>query len=219
MVDKPGKKRNPIVDELAAQLRQEIREGILRPNERILEDELAKRFGTSRTPVREALRILESEGSVTIFPRRGVYVSEIDQDDIMAMFEVRPVLEGLAAKLACRNMTKKECNYLSQIADRMADAVDNDNFRLYFELNNEFHQIVYMATRNKYLLKILQTLYEQSQRYKFFPLVLSRQLKQSVKKHFVLLEAFREKNEKKAERIRYKQMLKNRSEIVFLSKL
>ena len=179
---------------------------------------MAKRFGTSRTPIREALRVLESEGCVTIIPRRGVYVSEINQDDIMAMFEVRPVLEGLAAKLACRNMTKKAVDYIAQIADKMSDAVDNDNFRLYFELNNEFHQAIHKATRNKYLCKILQILYEQSQRYKFLPLVISRRTKQSLKKHFILLEAFREKNEKKAEKIRHRQLDKNKSEILSLNK-
>ena len=219
MMKKSGKKKRPIVEELAVQLREEIKDGTLRPNERILEEELAKRFSISRSPIREALRILESEGNVTILPRRGVYVSEIDQDDIMDMFEVMPVLEALAAKLACRNMTEKDCDYLEQIANKMADAVDEDNFRLYFESNNEFHKTIYMAIKNKYLLKIIQTLHEQSQRYEFLPLVLSRQLKRSVKKHFVLLEAFREKNEKKVERIRYRQMLKNRSDIASLNKL
>jgi len=202
------KKKKLRVDILLAELRREIVEGILKPKEKIFEEALAKRFNISRSPIREAFRVLESEGLVRIIPRRGVYVSDIDEEEIDRINEVRIVLEGLAARLTCRNISDEGLDRLSDIAERMSEAGGRKDYQLYFKLNKEFHKITYEFARNDYLDKMLSTLGELSHRYRFYVsyFTLSNQIRLLDKFHGDLIEAFRAKNEKLAERLRRKQV-------------
>jgi len=194
------------VDLLVNSLRKEIIEGKLRPQERIVEEAVAKRFNISRSPIREAFRILEAKGLVNNVPRKGVCVSDIRLEDVEAIYAIRPCLEGLAAKFACRNASEADLDRLSGIVDEMEVAADRNDFQLYFRLNKEFHEGIYNLARNKYLLQTLQMLSDFSLRHTFIHLAHLRRLKGSQKGHFKLLEAFRAKDEKKAERTRYKQI-------------
>ncbi|MEW6674318.1 MAG: GntR family transcriptional regulator [Thermodesulfobacteriota bacterium] len=211
MAKRTEKKKKLRVDLLLAELRREIVEGTLKPKEKIFEEALAKRFSISRSPIREAFRVLESEGLVRIIPRRGVYVSDIDVEDIERINDIRIVLEGLGARLACRNMTDEGLGRLKVIAAQMSDAGRNKEYQLYFKLNKEFHETINSFTDNIYLKKILSTLAELSHRYRFYVsyFTLSNQIKQLDKFHGDLVEAFRSKNEKQAEKVRRRQVTKS----------
>jgi DNA-binding GntR family transcriptional regulator len=201
------------VEQLLEQLRHDILNGSLKPRERLLEERIARKYGVSRSPIREAFRILESEGLLRIMPRKGVYVADIDEEDINAIYEIRPVLEEIAAKLACRNMTTKDIEDLSKIADDMGKAAEENHSYLYFELNRKFHEAIHEFSRNKYLIRILRTMSHQTYRNRYLSLVLFGGLKQSHKKHVKIVEAFRERNEKKVVRLRRKQIDASRKTI------
>ena len=98
----------PLRDSIADSLRESIINGKIKPGERLLEPIVAKQLGVSRTPVREAFFQLESEGLVEVMPRRGAIVSEISVNDANELYSVRAVLEGLAAKLASKRISKNK---------------------------------------------------------------------------------------------------------------
>ncbi len=128
-----------------------------RPGERMREAELAAWLGISRTPVRDALKQLESEGLLVAAPRRGLAVAELDQQQVSEIYALREILEGLAARLAARHASSAEVATLSGLVERQAAASDADP-ELQAQLNRHFHQLVYRAARNRYLLGVLESL-------------------------------------------------------------
>ena len=105
----------PLRDVVSDVLRQAIKDGVLKPGERLMEIRLAEELGVSRTPIREAIRKLEQEGFVVMVPRRGTYVADISLKDISQVFEIRGALEELAAGLAAERITPDELERLERI--------------------------------------------------------------------------------------------------------
>lgn len=132
-------------------LREDIRAGILQPGSRLTETEIAERLAISRTPVREAIRRLESEGLVDHQPRTGAIVRRLDYPEIMELYEMRTVLEATAARLAARAASPMELEELNAINEEMAQAMGNAD-RL-VELNRLFHERLLDAARNRFLLR------------------------------------------------------------------
>ena len=136
-----------------ARLIAEIRAGALKPGDRLTETELAARFGISRTPVREAVRQLESDGLVTHVPRVGTTVRTLDYAEITELYEMRAVLEGTAARFAARAASEVELSELQAINDEMPAAADTP---LMSEANRQFHGVLLNAARNRFLVKAVQ---------------------------------------------------------------
>ena len=108
MTKKVKKKKESLVLQISNRLRKEILEGVYKPKEKLIEEDMTKRFNISRSPVRESFRVLEAENLINIIPGKGAFVTNIEEKDIDRIYELRIVLEGLAAKLACRNITDEE---------------------------------------------------------------------------------------------------------------
>jgi len=200
------KKYKSLVEQIENKMREDITEGSLKPQERIIEKDIALRFKVSRSPVREAFRILEAKGLINILPRRGVFVADINLEDILTIYTIRPSLEGLAVKLACRNSSNKDIDRLSILIDKMERAAADEDFRLYFKLNKDFHHDIYMLSKNKYLIQMLKMMADILLRTRFIQLVYLKRVKRSQDNHLKLLDALREKDENKAEKFRYKQV-------------
>src|SRR5262249_4781150 len=105
--------------EIGDMLRAEILDGRREPGERVLEIDLARRFGVSRQPVREAIRSLEHEGLLTSLPNRGTFVTRVSLEDAIAIQDIRAELEGLAARLAVANLTAHDYRRLEEIVEEM----------------------------------------------------------------------------------------------------
>ncbi|WP_022706399.1 GntR family transcriptional regulator [Paracoccus zeaxanthinifaciens] len=133
----------------------EIRDGSLPPGARLRETELAERLGVSRTPVREAIRQLETDGLVTHVPRHGATVRTLDYAEVMELYEMRGVLEGTAARLAARAAAEVELDELIALNDRMA-AVESGPEAA--ELNRLFHATLLDAAKNRFLARSIATL-------------------------------------------------------------
>jgi DNA-binding GntR family transcriptional regulator len=139
-------------------LQAAIQSGALKPGTRLRESELAEWLNSSRTPVREALNRLQTEGLVAQEPRRGMIVAELDHNMVAELYVMREVLEGTAARLAARHASDVEISVLREVANR--DKATNDDPVKLAKNNRLFHESLYRASHNRYLLKTLSMLRE-----------------------------------------------------------
>lgn len=133
-----------------------IEDGIYSPGDRLVESELAERFGVSRTPVREALQRLETQG-VLIRDARSLIVASLDHNQLAELYTVRAELEALAARLAARHATPEEIRVLARMvaADRQGDL----DPRALAQSNRRFHHQIHLASHNRYLVQQLDMLH------------------------------------------------------------
>ncbi|PZX34496.1 putative transcriptional regulator, HTH GntR [Cupriavidus phytorum] len=181
------------------QLRAAIQAGQLSPGTRLREVELAESLGLSRTPVREALSRLESEGLVVNEPNRGMMVTQLDASMVSELYVMREVLEGTAAALAARHATDVEISLLRDIVERDL-AIANDPDRL--ALNNRlFHETLHRCAHNRYLLKTLRSLHESMALLGRTTLAVPGRARSSYEEHISLVEALEQRDPTLAEQI------------------
>ncbi len=141
--------------DIADALRTEIINGRLEPGERVLEIDLARQFGVSRQPVREAIRTLEREGLLTSLPNRGTFVTRVSLEDAIAIQDIRAELEGLAARLAVANLADANFKHLREIVKQMRDAGRRQEPHKLVALDLEFHEVINTHSRHRLLLEVL----------------------------------------------------------------
>ncbi|MEP9347956.1 GntR family transcriptional regulator [Xanthobacter sp. KR7-225] len=144
-------------DELVARLRAMIVDGELPPGARIPERELCERFEVSRTPLREALKVLASEGHVSRLPNKGARVTRLTTQDVEELFEVSGALEALAGELACARISDTEIAEIKALHYEMALYHHKRDLPAYYTLNRRIHEALVRASGSK----VLQGLYEQ----------------------------------------------------------
>ncbi len=140
--------------------------GRYQPGERLDLREIAEWAGTSRTPVREAVRRLESEGIVTSIPHHGFIVSKFPIEEIIELYHIRAVLEGLAARLAAANLTETNARALRKYIGEMESALQQGHPEKMLKVNRPFHDIIYKAANSPLLYKYIISLYVQTARYR-----------------------------------------------------
>ncbi|MBC8339581.1 MAG: GntR family transcriptional regulator [Rhodospirillales bacterium] len=137
-------------------LREAIREGMFQPGSRIREAEVAAQLNVSRTPVREAFGRLQADGILILTPWRGAQVAELDRNQVVELYAMRQALEGTAAALAAQHASKAEIDLLFDLLER--DNTEKGDARHHADLNRQFHQTLYGAAHNRYLVKALNAL-------------------------------------------------------------
>ncbi|CAN5289789.1 GntR family transcriptional regulator [soil metagenome] len=151
-----------------------ILDGEYGPDERLIEEQLAERLGMSRTPIRQALTMLESEGLVELIPNRGAVVCSFSVDEVWDIYDLRAVLEGHAARRAAARVEAGELDRMRELADEMEGLCDrefagrDEEIRLLVALNNEFHGIILTASRNQRLERLLRRTVELPLVFKAF---------------------------------------------------
>ncbi len=188
----------PLRDVVFQTLRQAILRGTLQPGERLMEIHLAQKLGVSRTPVREAIRMLQLDGLVTMVPRRGAVVAEITISDLEDVLEVRAALEELAARKACQNMTPERLTRLRETAGRFAECLKKDDLMASAQADVEFHEIICEATQNRRLIQILNNIREQIYRYRLENLKDKTSHANLVEEHTVICQALEAHSEEAA---------------------
>ena len=186
----------PLRERIAATIRTSIMDGRIKPGERLAEGDLARRLGVSRTPLREALLQLESEGFVVVNPRRGAVVSDLSATDAAETYQVKGALEALAARLACGRLSDEALQSLRQIHDRMARLAGtrSPDSRVILQLNTEFHQALSDAGGNTKLSNAIRLLRSQALRYNFIYLSVLSHLSASLKEHEAILKALQKRD-------------------------
>ena len=152
-----GTGSKPIREIVLHELRNAIFENKLKQGDRLVENIIASSMGVSRTPVREALRQLEIEGLAINVPRKGTIVTGIAIEDAMEIYDLREVLEGLAVRNACLNISRLEIRRLKEIIDFMEEDIDSKEYE---DIHKEFNEIILKASKNKRLVSQLENIYE-----------------------------------------------------------
>ena len=147
---------------VADRLREAILSGVLKPGQRLDQNEIAEALNVSRSPVREALRTLAAEGLVQILPHRGAIVAELSPEELEEIYAIRAVLEGMAARLAVPNMDLARLEELETILHELNATDDLD---LWLELNRRFHHTIYQAAGRPRLLSLIENLRNTSAPY------------------------------------------------------
>lgn len=189
----------PLRDVVFQTLRQAILYGELKPGERLMEIKLANRLGVSRTPVREAIRMLELEGLVVMEPRKGAHVAKITEKDLNDVLEVRMGLEILVVQFASKRITEKELNDLRVAAEEFEHSMKLDDLTALAAADVKFHEVIYQATHNQRLVQMINNIKEQMYRYRMEYLKDVKVRETLIKEHRQLLEALETHDVKGAE--------------------
>jgi len=188
-------------EEIAATLREMIMSGELKEGDKIKEDELCDIMGISKTPLREALRVLSAEGLIRLVPNRGAYVSTPTFEEITEMFDVMSVLEGVCARATAVNMTDSDFLSLEKLHKKLEKNFKRRNQKEYIRYNNAYHLFLQELAGNRTLNQILNGLRQKILLYRFQSLNLPERFEQSIVEHRDLLEAFRRRDPEKAEEL------------------
>lgn len=198
-------------------LKQEIYEGVYGFDEKLVISHLAKRFSSSEIPVREALNQLKSDGLIKFRPHVGAVVNSLSKEDIKNIFELRIELEGLATRLAIANLNEDDIDELQRINEASAKAIEVEDYSSFSQYNIDFHMKIYEKCENDLLIKMIQDLWNNTNRY---PPVFKSNLeyvKQSLQEHEEIFNALKQKNSVDAELIMLKHKARAAQEILKIS--
>lgn len=196
-VERPLTLRERIVDFI----KDAVVTGRLKPGERVPEQEIAESFGISRTPIREAFRQLESEGFLTVVPRKGAVVSPITDKDVSEFYAIKSLLEGHAAKTACAKLTPKEIRKLESLNANMERCAEKGDVKGFFRLDNQFHDTFLKACGNEKLYSLIHHLVQQFERFRITAMSLPGRMQNSVKQHAEIIEAFKNNDDNLVENL------------------
>jgi DNA-binding GntR family transcriptional regulator len=184
---------------IADELRVSILDGSLAPGARILQEELAVQYNASRLPVREAIRILEAEGLVSIVANSGAWVSKLDLDECVQIYKIRERIEPLALAESIPRLRPAQLDTLSDLVDEMAAGTDVENFLV---LDRRFHLLTYSESRMGSLNQLIERLWNTTQPYRrAFSIALGSERNWVIHaEHRLLMEAIKRGDVEAAER-------------------
>ncbi len=158
--------RQTTQESVADRIRTLILSGHLKPGQRIRQDEFASKLGVSRTPLREALHKLQSEGLITLSAHRGASVADFSMTDLQEIYSVRIALEGYAASLAAQRITDEDIDALEDILTKMELVLkQGDRLRL-LEMNRKFHMGIYKAANQQRLYDLISNYFDLADIYR-----------------------------------------------------
>jgi len=189
-------------------LREAILRGILPAGERLIEVPLAKLFNRSRTPVREGILRLESERLTERSARGGFVVGCISREEVLEVYAVREVLDGVAARLAAQGMLPPDLDHLRWLNSRMRDAAAQGNYQTMVGMNIDFHEAVCRAGRNSLLLQMMRNIHDWIRRFPDTTFAYSGRAMEAVAEHESLLDAISRRDAEAAERIARAHMMR-----------
>jgi DNA-binding GntR family transcriptional regulator len=183
-----------LIEETARVLRELIVAGELEPGRRLSEREIGSQLGISRTPLREALRLLASERLVELLPRRGARVALLDSATVEDVFPVLMTLERLAVDLACKLMGEDEIARLRDMQARMGAARRRREKRRFFAVSQDFHDSILAASANATLQATYARLSGQVRRIQFMSLDSEAEWEEALREHEAIVRALEKRN-------------------------
>ncbi len=198
MARRPLIYRNPrhesLAQEVAGNIREAIISGKLKPGEKIIENELAHKMKISRSPIREALRILGKDGLVTLTPRRRAEVAEISHKEVKEIYAIRANLESLAAMLAISSLNPEQIRRMENLLKKMSIETKKNDINGILKLNEKFHDILLKSSDNIKLDQLIHSLRVQIQRFRVASLSLPGRLKEVLSEHQKIMDACRRRD-------------------------
>jgi len=204
-----------LTDQIHDQLEQAILEGRLTFGERLVEGQLARAFGTSRSPIREALRRLEAAGLVQIDARRSVTVINPSREDIIGTFEVREVLEGMAARSAALRATQEDLDGMEEyLRQRLEEVSRHETAVKIVKEGRDFHDLLIQASHHKQLIDALQGFVKISRLLKHRSAAIEGRPQEALAEHRAIFEAIRSRDPDLAERLTREHVAKVRERFI-----
>jgi len=186
----------------------------LRPGERIIEEELAEKLGVSRTPIMRALIRLNQEGLIEKIPRKGTYVKKFLLKDALAIYDVREVIEGLAARLAASSITDKQIQKMREIFEKAESLTKKEHFDAYVKADMKFHELLVQASGNKIILEIINNF---RLRINSFNIGLIRSPSETLKEHLAIIDALSKHKADLAEKLVRQHIRTTRERLILKS--
>ena len=190
---------NSLHNEVAAQLRERIFAGSLAPGSFVDELALCNELAISRTPLREALKVLTAEGLMTHQPRRGCFVSEITERDLDQIFPVIALLEGRCAYEAANNATDADLDALQQLHERLSRHAQARRINDYYDVNFAIHEAIITLANNRWLGQVIGDLRKLVKLARLQQLHAPGRLEQSLSEHMAVFAALKARDAEGAE--------------------
>ena len=188
----------PLRDVVFNTLREAILKGDLKPGERLMELQLASKLGVSRTPIREAIRMLEQEGLAVTTPRKGAEVAKMTLKDMEDVLEIRDALDELAVRIACQKISDEQLRQLEDMKELFEKSTQTGNVKKIAEADVTFHDVIYEATGNPKLVTLLNNLREQVYRYRVEYIKDPKNYPTLIAEHEAILESLKNRDVKNA---------------------
>lgn len=184
-----GIMRVPLHDQVVDRLRQMLVEGHIRPGKKLNERELCAQLGVSRTPLREAIKLLAAEGLVELLPNRGAVAARLDEADLVSTFEVLAELEAFSGELAAKRITDLEIEEIRALQHEMMACFARRDLSGYFEANAKIHKAINLAAKNPLLTDLYRTVNGRTQLVRFSSNLDEANWRRAVQQHEQILEA------------------------------
>ncbi len=206
--------RTPLHVQVAERLRLLIESGELAPGTRLNETELCEDMGVSRTPLREAVRSLATEGLIELQPNRGAIVSVVTEEDVTEILPIMASLEGLGGRLAATHMEPAKIIQVRQIHDQMISHYKNNDMEKYFETNRLIHELISEGSGNQTLVDTLQSLSAKVHRARFTSQMTRESWDMAVSEHEEIIAALEERDPDRLEDILIQHLETKRATIL-----
>jgi DNA-binding GntR family transcriptional regulator len=181
--------RKTLHGQLASHLRDMIMEGVFKPGEKVQEQDLCDRFGVSRTPIREALRVLTAEGLLTLTPNRGARIALSTVEEIEELYPLIGAFEGLAGELACSRITDAAIKRIQQLHEKMVAHYQKNEFVASKKINREIHEAIFEAAGNASLTAHYRNLMIRTHSIRYFVRKSPERWRQAIDDHEQIIRA------------------------------
>lgn len=188
-------------------IREDILSGKYKQHEELKEVNIGQELGVSRTPVREALRQLELEGLVQIIPNKGAYVTGITAKDILDIYAVRSMLEGLCARWAAEYIAEESIQKLKENIELSEFYAERKNYAQMCKLDTDFHEILYDASESKILKHMLSNFHHYVERVRRVSYSIEGRAEKSNQEHRMIVDAIISKEPLQAEQLANKHVM------------
>jgi DNA-binding GntR family transcriptional regulator len=178
----------------------------LAPGQRLVQSELAEQLGVSRTPIREALHRLESDGLVKLSPHKGASVADLSISELKDIYSIRIAVEGYGAYLAARNATDQDLVQFENLLSRMREVFEQGNRWQLLEINREFYSVLYARAQQPRLYALIMKHIDLADMYRRMAFAIDHYYGHTIADHEVLLATFRKADPQAAERVTRDQL-------------
>lgn len=214
MTDTNAIERRSLHLELVERIRPLIVESQLNPGDKVPEKDLCERFRVSRTPMREALKVLAAEGLVRLEPNRGAWVTVVTVEEVEEVFPVLGALEALSGELACTKITDAEIHHIRWLHDQMLQSYADRNLADYFKTNQEIHRAILLAAKNQSLTNTCQALSARMQRARYAANLSEERWANAVSEHELIIQSLEARDGKQLSKILVQHMANKQESVL-----
>lgn len=200
--------RTALAVEISNRLRQMVLEGQLQPGAKINEKALTEQFGVSRTPLREALKVLAAEGLLDLIPHRGAVITRQSEAELAEVFCVLAALEGLAGELAAQNASDGTLQEIAEMTQALRRTFEEADRPTYFRINQAIHKTILAAAGNDTLLRSHELLAYRVQRARYQANLTAERWRAAVEEHEAITEALRARDAERSGRLMKDHLLR-----------